>query len=260
MNEKKTFRQRAGQFLAGRGFYIVLFICTAVIGISAWVLLFPGDNLKRTSSEVYTDYSADLEQYVFAPASPKPTTTPLEKPVIPKPSATPVPKPATTPETKPSSDAAVPDNTGEAFEVSGPASIGDLNFMRPVAGDISMDFAIDTLVYSRTMGDWRTHKGVDFVGALGAKVLAVCDGTVTGIRKDDLFGTMVTIDHGFSLQSVYANLADTPAVSTGDKVSQGSVIGSIGNTALGEAGEVSHLHFEMTFAGANVDPFGYIPG
>ena len=259
MNEKKNFSQRAGQFLAGRGFYIVLFLCTAVIGISAWVLLFPSNNLDRTASEVYTDYSSDLEQYVFAPETAKTTAPPTIKPVAPTPLPPPTPTPAPTPDTKPST-VTEPDDNGADIPVIGPMSIEDLKFARPIAGSISMEFAIDTLVYSRTMGDWRTHKGVDIAASLGAKVLAVCDGRVTDIKKDDLLGTMVFVDHSFNLSSVYANLAATPAVNVGDEVSQGSVIGSIGNTALGETGEVTHLHFEMKLAGANVDPFKYIPG
>ena len=40
MEEKKTFGQKLEKFFTGRGFYIVLFLCIAVIGVSAWVLLF----------------------------------------------------------------------------------------------------------------------------------------------------------------------------------------------------------------------------
>ena len=264
MNERKNFARRAGQFLAGRGFYIVLFICTAVIGISAWVLLFPGGNMTRDGSDMYTDYSVENEQNVFAPETAKPAIkpTPTIKPPSPKPAENPTPNPTEIPENTDPSDggeAAAADEI-DSVAASGPASIGELRFARPIAGDISMEFALDTLVFSRTMGDWRTHRGVDIIGALGAKVLAVCDGTVVDIKKDDLFGTMVVVDHGFSLCSVYANLAEKPAVNVGDSVSRGAVIGAIGSTALGETGEVTHLHFEMTLAGANVDPFEYIPG
>ena len=254
MNEKKTFAQKAGQFLAGRGFYIVLFICTAVIGVSTWVLLFPGGN-PTNNGDTYIDYSAETEREVFAPATPKPTVPATPKTQPPTPTPVVAPTPVVSAPTEESSY----EPEGESAAVSGPASISELRFARPIAGDVSMAFAIDTLVFSRTMGDWRTHRGVDISGALGTKVLSVCDGTVMDIKKDDLFGTTVIIDHGFNLCSVYANLAEQPAVSVGDSVSLGSVIGSIGSTALAETGEVTHLHFEITLAGAPVDPFGYIP-
>ena len=249
MNDKKRFSQRVSQFLAGRGFYIVLFVCTAVIGISAWVMFFPAGSLK--DSGTYMDYSdtaaapptPDVE--VFSPATPntKIISTPKPLPTIaPKPSPTPAP--------------AVAEPEPESAAVS--ATINDLVFTVPISGDISMEFAIETLIYSRTMGDWRTHGGVDIAGALGTKVLAVCDGTVTDIYDDDLLGTTVILDHGFNLSSVYSNLAAQPAVAVGDKVSLGSVIGSVGSTALGESGEVTHLHFEMRLAGASVDPAQYV--
>jgi hypothetical protein len=48
VKEKKSFTRRIGDFIAGKGFYVVLLVCTAVIGISAWILLSAG-NLKDTS-------------------------------------------------------------------------------------------------------------------------------------------------------------------------------------------------------------------
>ncbi|MCL2568984.1 MAG: hypothetical protein FWE12_06100 [Oscillospiraceae bacterium] len=39
MNRNESFSRRVGDFLAGRGFYIALFLCVAVIGASAWAML-----------------------------------------------------------------------------------------------------------------------------------------------------------------------------------------------------------------------------
>ena len=38
-DKKKPFFERAEAFFAGKGFYIVLFLCVTVIGVSAWSLL-----------------------------------------------------------------------------------------------------------------------------------------------------------------------------------------------------------------------------
>jgi hypothetical protein len=43
VKEKKSFTRRIGDFIAGKGFYVVLLVCTAVIGISAWILLSAGN-------------------------------------------------------------------------------------------------------------------------------------------------------------------------------------------------------------------------
>jgi murein DD-endopeptidase MepM/ murein hydrolase activator NlpD len=109
------------------------------------------------------------------------------------------------------------------------------------------------------MADWRTHDGIDIKGLLGTKVMAAADGTVTDVFNDDLIGTTVIIDHGNGLKSIYANLAKTPPIKTGDKVAMGAVIGSVGDTALGETSEVSHIHFAITKNNEPVDPFNYLP-
>ena len=69
----------------------------------------------------------------------------------------------------------------------------------------------------------------------------------------------VTIDHGAGLKSVYANLSETVAVDAGDPVEPGTVLGTVGNTAVSETAEASHLHFAMRKDGVSVDPTEYLP-
>ena len=257
MNEKTGFTKKVSKFLAGRGFYIVLFACVAVIGVSAWSLVLTG---RDEGEGYYVDYSdsaaipatPDLE--AFAPSDPTAVERPNPTPI------TPTPQEQTTPTLKTTPDLPTETTTPAAEHSEPPArTIADLTFVRPVAGEISQEYSVDALVYSRTLGDWRTHAAVDFAAALGTKVQAVCDGHVSEIAEDDVFGTTVIIDHGFGLKSIYANLAAQPAVAVGDNVVSGSVIGSVGETAIGEIGEVTHLHFAMELDGARVDPMKYLP-
>jgi len=44
MREKKSFAEHFDAFFNGKGFYIVLFVCAAIIGVSAWALLFQGED------------------------------------------------------------------------------------------------------------------------------------------------------------------------------------------------------------------------
>ena len=67
------------------------------------------------------------------------------------------------------------------------------------------------------------------------------------------------IRHRDGLESVYANLAATPTVAVGDQVVVGQVIGAVGDTALCEIGQPSHLHFAITADGVAVDPLDYLP-
>ena len=109
------------------------------------------------------------------------------------------------------------------------------------------------------MADWRTHRGLDIAANLGTKVVATAEGTVSKIVEDPLYGTTVEIEHGGGLVSRYCNLAATPVVEMGQSIALGQVIGAVGDTAIAEAGDVTHLHFEMLEYGEPVDPASYLP-
>lgn len=105
-------------------------------------------------------------------------------------------------------------------------------FTWPVKGEILSGFSLEVLAYDETMGDWRTHSGVDIAASVGTNVLAISAGTVQGVYDDDLMGTCVVVDHGDGLTSTYCNLSAKPTVSEGDTVSTGTVLGVVGETAI----------------------------
>ena len=74
-----------------------------------------------------------------------------------------------------------------------------------------------------------------------------------------LYGTVVTVDHGDGSSTVYANLAELPAVNVGDWVEPGDVIGAVGATALCESGQGTHLHFAVYSDGGCIDPLTCLP-
>lgn len=126
-------------------------------------------------------------------------------------------------------------------------------------GEILSGFSLEVLAYDETMGDWRTHSGVDIAASVGTNVLAISAGTVQGVYDDDLMGTCVVVDHGDGLTSTYCNLSAKPTVSEGDTVSTGTVLGVVGETAIAESSRPSHLHLEMAQDGKAVDPVSYLP-
>ena len=101
--------------------------------------------------------------------------------------------------------------------------------------------------------------GSAWMMAAGEPVCAAHAVSVESIVQDDLYGTALSVSHGDGARTVYANLAGQPAVSVGDRVEAGDVIGMVGDTALGEIGQSSHLHFAVTVDGAGVDPLAYLP-
>ena len=76
---------------------------------------------------------------------------------------------------------------------------------------------------------------------------------------DDLLGTVVVVSHEDGFTTVYANLEENPAVNPGDWVEAGSVIGTVGSSALSEVSEESHLHFAVRLNGVDRDPLEYLP-
>jgi len=237
--KKKQFLKRIGDFMAGKGFYIVLFLCVAAIGISGYYLL-SGLELGGTTAV------AGGAQVVV---SPSPTVTLPQVKVTPTPTPAPTHKPAATP-TPTSAPTQTPAPTAAPKRTV---------YTWPVKGEVIYDFSLEVLAYDPTMGDWRTHSGIDIAAEQGVSVLAITGGTVESVTQDDLMGTTVTIDHGNGLKSYYANLAVTPTVSTGNNVATGAVIGAVGNTAIAEIERPSHLHFEIIKDGESVDPLQYLP-
>ena len=129
----------------------------------------------------------------------------------------------------------------------------------PLAGEITRGYSTETLNYDATMRDWRTHPGLDIAAELGTTVTAAHEGMVSHVWQDDLYGTVVCVDHGDGIATLYANLAEDTAVQVGDWVEPGSVSGAVGTTALCEIGQTAHLHFAVTVDGMNADPLAYLP-
>lgn len=248
MEQKKPFGAQLEAFFAGKGFYAVLFLCVAVIGVSAWSILSGG---AQHSADISTSMPVSRLDENYLPAE--------------KPAPTPVPAPITAPTEKPKAPASVQEapSAEAAQPVPAPAPApavaeSEVYFVRPVIGEADVGYSMAALVWNPTMCDWRTHDGVDLAAPLGTQVKATAAGTVSEIYEDDLLGTTVVIAHGSGLESRYANLAATPTVTAGDRVSAGQVIGAVGDSALGESGQVCHLHFSMALNGESVDPGEYI--
>jgi len=105
---------------------------------------------------------------------------------------------------------------------------------------------------------WRLHAGVDLRTYCGTKVYAAASGTVQWARYRAGYGNQVMVNNGYwngaSLMSSYNHLNGF-AVSAGQQVSQGQLVGYAGNTGTSAA---CHLHFEAYVNGATVDPWPMI--
>ena len=132
------------------------------------------------------------------------------------------------------------------------------SFIIPVVGEIEKDFSDDKLIYSKTLDEWRVHKGVDIIAKEGACVKAVLDGYVEDIKEDEEYGMSVSIRHSKNLVSVYKSLSCDVLVLPNQIIKQGDIIGFVSNTSKIENSMGSHLHFEIMDKNRLVDPKIYI--
>ena len=128
----------------------------------------------------------------------------------------------------------------------------NVEFIWPVNGRISSIFGLRRFFNEQ---ERRPHSGLDIAADEGTPIKAVADGTV--IDTGDFFfsGNMIYLDHGQGIVSLYAHLSKI-SVRPGDIVSQGDIIGDVGQT-----GRVTgpHLHFAVYANQTLIDPVFMLP-
>ncbi|MBR2623388.1 MAG: M23 family metallopeptidase [Clostridia bacterium] len=113
--------------------------------------------------------------------------------------------------------------------------------------------------HNKTLNNYYEHKGVDFTAEVGTAVLAVDDGVVESIYKDDvLTGTEITVDHGDGVKTVYRFIDVGEDLTVGTSVKRGDVIGTVAEATGEEYKDGAHLHFEIKKDGKQVDPATYL--
>ena len=130
-------------------------------------------------------------------------------------------------------------------------------YIMPLTGEIINPFSNGELVKSKTLGEWRTHDGIDIKASEGTPVKSCFDGTVKEITNDPKWGVMVEVEYPVCTV-YYCGMADTLKVKKGQEIKLGDVIGEVGNTTLVESGEESHLHLAMKKDGEWIDPMKVI--
>mgnify|MGYP001045504921 FL=1 len=246
--KNRSFLNKLGDFAMGKGFYIVLFLCIATIGISGYYLLKTVVNDTRATAPAGGNASVTLpDQSVARPTTPKPPETTPAKPSV----------PSTKPAAQPDDPEPVKDDAPQPDTQPSKETLSKV-FTWPVQGTVLRDFSVETLSLDPTLGDWRTHGGLDIAAAQGVKVLSISAGTVEQVYTDAMMGATVVVDHGGGLKSWYCNLAEDVTVQAGDKVDIGSELGAVGSSAIAEVGVESHVHLETTLDGRPVDPRDYL--
>jgi len=106
-------------------------------------------------------------------------------------------------------------------------------------------------------GMWAGHpSGIDIGANTGDPIWAVRDGTVIFVGGDPCcsYGNFVIIQHDHGMSSLYGHMSAF-AVTLGQEVKQGDLIGRVGMTGKADG---PHVHFELRSNGGVVDPLAYL--
>ncbi len=219
-NHFKKFRG----FLKGKGYYIVLLLCTAAVGATGFFLLKGKDATVPTESQPGSLATQD-EQTAVYPTNPVGTDQPA----------------ANVGATQPSESTSTPEPT-------------TLRLTRPVTGASIKAFSAEKLAYNETTKDWRTHEGLDLAAQRGEPVFAAADGTVFSIYEDEQLGMTVVLHHAQGYSTHYSNLSEDISLQVGQTVKAGELLGSVGQSACIETAAESHLHFALYQNNSPLDP------
>jgi murein DD-endopeptidase MepM/ murein hydrolase activator NlpD len=97
------------------------------------------------------------------------------------------------------------------------------------------------------------HTGVDIAARLGTPVLASADGTVTDAGFAADLGNHLTVKHEGGWETSYSHLQKL-LVGNGERVAASQAIGLVGSTGQSTG---PHVHYEIRYQGAAVDPLTY---
>lgn len=127
--------------------------------------------------------------------------------------------------------------------------------LRPVSGEILMNYSMDASVYFATLAQYKYNPAVIFSAAEGTTANACAAGKVINVYEDAQIGKAVTLDLGNGYQATYGQLKDVN-VSVDSYVEEGDLIGAVAAPTKYYTLEGSNLYFQLTKDGTPVNPEG----
>lgn len=242
------------KFLRDKGYYMVLVLCVVAVGVSGYLFVRTAADQNRAELQTEPSLSVPL------------TPSGVERGNSPIKGQTKTPVKATDKTAEDSTGKTPTDDAAEAVAQepvslpTAPMEETPVTTVRPLSGDTIGEYSMTALSFNETTRDWRTHDGIDIAAEAGAQVAAARAGTVSGVYEDPSLGTTVEIRHDDGYVTRYSNLSEETAVTAGQTVEAGQVLGTVGGTATTELAAASHLHFSAYLDGTPVDPAEFFGG
>lgn len=277
--DNQNHDSKFSRFLSGKGFYVALALCLVGTAAAAWVAIDSTQNaiLEESSSQLSrsSTSSSSSSRTVSRSSMPGASSSSAAGPSMSGSSSAAVSSSSSMPaienvsgeETaQVNTEVSDQDIAGNAPTQEAEAPVEDvavdetlfttqeaLAFIMPIEGEVFAPYSQGELVRNLTLGEWRTHDGVDIRAAKGSPVRAVADGVVSQVYHDPMWGTVVEITHAGGLTSVTSGLDPAVAVKQGDSVRIEDTIGVVGSI-LSEVSLDDHVHFGLKQDGKWVDP------
>ncbi|MGN0340675.1 MAG: peptidoglycan DD-metalloendopeptidase family protein [Lachnospira sp.] len=129
--------------------------------------------------------------------------------------------------------------------------------MWPIAGNIVMNYSMDSTILHKTLGTYKTNPAINISAEIGTNVGAAASGIVQSIYDSEETGTTMVIAVGSGYVTTYG-LLDNLTVEEGDSVTAGQVIGTVGAPTAYYVEEGPNVYFAVSKDGTPIDPTEYL--
>lgn len=123
----------------------------------------------------------------------------------------------------------------------------------PVEGKVLMEYSADKVVYFKTLAQYRTNPALIISAKVGEVVKASADGVVKEITTSEETGRTLTMSIGDNFTVSYGQLKGI-TVQTGDRVSEGQVIGKVAAPTKYYSMEGANLYYQVKENTETVNP------
>ena len=112
--------------------------------------------------------------------------------------------------------------------------------------------------YSKTLDLCEVHRGIDVSTDKNFEVKSLLDGKVVDVFKDDKHGISVKVQSTDNVVVIYSNLDEKTSVKKGQEITEGQILGKVGNTTSVESEDGIHVHVEAFNGEKSIDPMTLI--
>ena len=204
----KNYKQKAKDFFRKEGFYVALFLCLCVVTTVAAVSYKKARNAQaeRELNKNKNEVSLNVDD--------KNITSDMQNAERVK------------------NDTPVSNKTEKKdIETKAVASTNEVKFSKPVEGLLVRGYTYPK-PEKIDEGCLLSIKGIDIAAKVGTQVKAAAEGVVENIGNNGpQEGIIVEIKHPNGIKTIYSNLDSKVSVKKGDKVTAGTVIGTVGKSA-----------------------------